>query len=158
MSKSLEEIQAEIAAQNAAAPVAEAAPKLSVPELLAALAAATNIAPDVLATALDRAAPDTPELLPEGAKVFYTSFPNCGIMVQRGPASCERIEFKGTRLVTTDPQVIEYLLAIADKPGSTVYTKSNQHISDEVQEVRRDLMADANRAHSRMVAAGERVA
>lgn len=156
MSKTLEEIRAEMNA--APTDVPEVSNALSVPELLAQLAAATGIAPETLAGALDRAAPDTPELLPEGAKVFYTSFPNCGIMVQTGPASCERVEFKGDRLVATDPAVIEYLLGIADKPGSTIYTKSNQHVADEVQQMQRDLAAGANRAHTRMVAAGEKVA
>jgi hypothetical protein len=165
MSKTLEEIQAEIAAQAAAAKapapvVAENAPApkpLSVTELLEQLAAATNIPIDRMLGALDAAAPDQPELLPEGAKVYYTSFPNCGIMVQRGSIA-ERIEFKGDRLVTTDPEVIAYLDPIADKPGSTIYTKSKEHVSVEVQQMREDLMAAAKKSHTRMTAAGERVA
>lgn len=156
MSKSLEEIQAEM---KAAAPIEqEVAPKIDVRALLEQLASATNIPIDKMLSALDAAAPDQPELLPEGAKVYYTSFPNCGIMVQRGPAQAERIEFKGDRLVTVDPDVIAYLDAIVDKPGSTIYTKSNAHVSAEVQQLQAELRAAAERSHQRMVAAGERVA
>lgn len=167
MSKTLEEIQAEMAAETKAptpaqAPAlvenAPAAKPLSVTELLEQLSAATNIPLDKMLGALDAAAPDQPELLPEGAKVYYTSFPNCGVMVQTGPASVERIEFKGDRMVTTDPLVIAYMDGIADKSGSTIYTKSNAHVSAEVQQMREDLRNAAAKSHTRMVAAGERVA
>lgn len=170
MSKTLEEIRAEMAASESAPTedsvkaaeqthAAEAPlPVLNIQQLLEQLAKATNIPMERMLGALDAAAPDQPELLPEGAKVYYTSFPNCGVMIQRGPAQTERIEFKGNRLVTIDPAVIEYLDAIADKPGTTIYTKSNDHVTAEVMQVRAEMQANAERAHKRMVAAGERVA
>lgn len=169
MSKTLEEIRAELAVVNSPTedsikapeqvPAAEAMlPVLNVQQLLEQLSKATNIPMERMLGALDAAAPDQPELLPEGAKVYYTSFPNCGVMIQRGPAQTERIEFKGSRMVTTDLEVIAYLDAIADKPGTTIYTKSNDHVTAEVMQVRAEMQANAERAHKRMVAAGERVA
>ena len=157
MSKTLEEIKAEMdAGKNPQVP--EEVQVDTVQDLLERLAKASGVPLDQMLRVLDAAAPDAPEVLPEGAKVYYTSFPNCGIMVQRGPAQAERIEFKGDRLVTTDPQVIEYLEAIVNKPGSTIYSKSNAHVSAEVQQMRDDMREVAVRAHTRMVAAGEKVA
>ena len=148
MSKSLADIKIEMAALSPE-------PR-SIQSILEELAAGTGIPMEKMLAALDSAAPDTPELLPDGARVYYTSFPNCGIMVQRGTIA-ERVEFKGNRLVTVDPDVIAYMDAIADKPGSSVYTKSNQNVSVEVMQMRDDLKTAANKAQTRMVAAGERV-
>ena len=159
MSKTLEEIRAEMeAGLNPQAAPEETEKPENVQDLLERLSKASGVPLEAMLRALDAAAPDAPEILPEGAKVYYTSFPNCGIMVQRGPAQAERVEFKGDRLVTTDPQVIEYLDGIVDKPGSTIYTRSNAHVSAEVQQMRAEIQAVAVRAHTRMVAAGEKVA
>ena len=203
MSKTLEEIQAEISATSAAlagqastgnaeatavaastapiravdlgtalnengrisdegrAALAEQAPQQSVGELLQALASATGVPIDDLLRGLDKATGGTGEeaiILPEGTKTYYSNIANCGIMVQRGPAECERVEFKGDTLHTTDPVVIEYLDRIVDKPGSGIYSRSHRHVSREVEEMRNDLQRMAASHQAKMLAAGEKTA
>ena len=182
MSKTLEEIQAEIAATAAAmatpgnqdasnsaaapseAPAASeaAAPApMNVADLLDLLAAKTGLSVDSLMEGIDRAAGGSGEaatILPEGTKTYYTSTPNCGIMVQTGPASCERVEFKGDTLHTTDPEVIAYMDKIVDRPGSGIFSKSHRQVSSEVTAMRAELDEVARKHHARMVAAGEKLA
>lgn len=173
MSKTIEEIRAEMA--TAAAALAPAAPPvevleeqpdaaapaaaLSVPELLERLAAASGVSLEKLLAGLDAATGGSGEevqLLPEGTRTYYATVRNSGIMVQVGPAQCERIEFKGDTLHTTDPAVIEYLDRIVDKPGSGVYSRSHVHVSQEVQQMRNELAAMAAAHHAKLVAAGEK--
>ena len=189
MSKTLEEIQAEIAATaqalasqpeeanvravdlgttlnetgqvNTLAVSAAETVQPSVGELLQQLSAATGIGIDQLLQGLDKATGGTGEdaiILPEGTKTYYTNIPNSGIMVQVGPAQCERVEFKGDTLHTTDPAVIAYLDAIVDKPGSGIYSRSHRHVSQEVQQMRDELNSMARQHHAKMLAAGEKTA
>lgn len=190
MSKTLKDIQAELAAQTSViTPVQElaaqhlgatlnengsyrhsdgsyhkfqeapAVPKLSVAELLEQLSEASGVAVDTLLANLDRAsAVGAPVLLPEGTRTYYTSVPNSGVMLQVGPAQCERIEFKGDTLHTTDPAAISYLDAIVDKAGSSVFSRSHRQVSAEQEQMRADLTAMAKAHHTKMVAAGQKVA
>lgn len=188
MSKTLEEIQAEIAAtaagMNAPAPEIQAnitaeslgtttgatgqyqessepPPQLTVGELLEQLAAATGVGIDKLLAGLDAAAgheADPLDLLPPGTKTYYTSTPNSGLYIQVGPAHCERIEFKGDTLHTTDEAVIAALDGIVDKPGSGIFTKSHRHVGVEVEQMRAELTQIARVHHLKMLAAGEKTA
>ena len=134
-------------------------PNVRIARLMAELSDAAGMPVDMLMNAIDSQlanAPGAPRVLPEGTKVYYTSVPNCGIMVQKG-SICERIEFIGNRLETIDPAAIAYLDEIADKPGHTIYTKSNAHIAAEVDRVRAEMFENAKIAHKKMLAAGEKV-
>lgn len=65
-------------------------------------------------------------MLDGNGKRFYSRIPNSTFIVNQGPGICEVLQFHGDQLYTENPQAIDQLLAIADKPGSLIYLQATE--------------------------------
>lgn len=100
---------------------------------------------------------------------FYTRYPGSVIRVhvmREGANLLEEICFPGRMLETGaykgDPllqkAVEKYLSGLVDKPGTGISDKSDTDVDAEVQQMVADkMMADAEKARQRVLAAGEKV-
>lgn len=72
---------------------------------------------------------DLQSLKDPNAKIYYHRVPGAQTHLPDGAA----IVFRGGQFVTANPELIEFLDKIADKPASMVYTKSSDRIDAAVK-------------------------
>lgn len=88
------------------------------------------------------------------AKVYHSYQENICFHVMRGTAQCSTEQFVNHRLETEDAEVIAFLDAIADKPGSPVYTQ--EPVIDPAQEAaKQEVISRAQAAHDKVVKTGD---
>ena len=97
--------------------------------------------------------PAEPEA-PPSAKRYYSQAPFCTFHVMRGPGHCEPVNFIAGSLETSDPQVQAALNQVVDRPGSGIYSKSNDEVSAEVSAMQDDVRNSAIIARDKALKAG----
>jgi hypothetical protein len=116
-------------------------------QLALALQTIANLQAAAAATAI--AAPGKVE-----PKIYYSSVPFCNLQIMRGPGYCESVAVVAGRIETDDAQVLEALKAIADKPGSGIYSRTAPEVTAEQAAMETDVFNAAAIAQGKMIAAG----